>query len=382
MRFRGRKVWIQTFFSILLIISSSSIPSVTAELRSESPINKASIRSHMQAQIDLGPRIPGTQASLDFSTWLHGTVNSTNWQIFNQDYQLHGVDLRNYWITKAGSSDTSYPEYIFGAHYDSRLYADKECPKPINPSSCDPVPGANDGASGVAGILELMQHIPDELASHIGFVLFDAEDQGGLSLNEETWGWIEGSEYFVDQMSAAQIDATNAFVLFDMIADDDFQLPYEPNSDSDLITSIWGIANDLGYGSIFVDERGTALIDDHAPFIAAGIPSIDLIDFTYPEHHRTTDDMDHVSETSVAIVVDVIMAWLLLEVATTLSLTSDYSSLLSTDNPPTQITTSDVLPEKSDSATRESDVIFASMALIGSLIIILVVQRIIFRNKN
>ncbi|MCE7737277.1 MAG: M28 family peptidase [Candidatus Heimdallarchaeota archaeon] len=375
MRLLGRKAWIQAILSIVIIVYASTIPSISADLRAESPINSASIRNYLQDQIDLGPRIPGTQASLDFSTWLHDTVNSTKWQITTQNYTISDIELRNYWITKAGEPITDYPEYIIGAHYDSRLHADKECGKSTD---CAPVPGANDGASGVAGILELMKHIPDELASHIGFVLFDAEDQGGLTLNNDLWGWIWGSEYFVDQMSTEQIDATKAFVLFDMIADDDFRLPFEPNSDSNLVAEIWGMADQLGYGSIFVEEPGTGLIDDHIPFRNVGIPSIDIIDFTYPEHHTTLDDMDHVSEVSVAIVVDVILAWLILDVATTLSLTNDYSSLLSTDQPPSRTSTTN----GSVISTKESDSNYLPFVLIGSSIFVLVIMRFLISSKN
>lgn len=378
LRLLSRKNWIQTLLPIVIIVSASTIPGISADLRAESPINAISIRSYLQDQINLGPRIPGTQASLDFSTWLHDTVNPSKWQITIQNYSISGIELRNFWITKAGVINTEYPEYIIGAHYDSRLHADKECGKTAD---CDPVPGANDGASGVAGIMELMQYIPDELASHVGFVLFDAEDQGGLTMDNDIWDWILGSEYFVNQMSAEQIGATNVFVLFDMIADDDLRIPFEPNSDSSLIADIWAIADQLGYGSIFVEEPGTRLTDDHIPFLRVGIPSIDIIDFTYPEHHTTLDDMDHVSEFSVAIVVDVVLAWLILDMATTLSLTGDYSSLLSTDQPPSRTSTVIGFDTSSDSPNK-SESSMVPFTLISSSIFVLLIMRIFIRSKN
>ncbi|MFV2016192.1 MAG: M28 family peptidase, partial [Candidatus Heimdallarchaeota archaeon] len=364
-----------SMISIVIIISSSAIPSSAAELRPESPINSIIIRKYMQDQIDMGPRVPGTQASLDFSTWLYDTVDSTKWQITTQNYTIDDIELRNFWITKAGSPSNVYPKYIIGAHYDSRLYADKECG--VDPS-CPPVPGANDGTSGVAGILELMNNIPDELASNIGFVLFDAEDQGGLTLNNLRWDWILGSEYFVSQMSSEQIEATEAFVLFDMIGDDDLRLPYERGSDANLITEIWDRADKLGYGSIFVDEPGPSLIDDHVPFLKAGIPAIDIIDFTYAEHHTTLDNMDNISEQSVAIVVDVVLAWLLLDVAVSLTLTGDYSDLLSTDNSQTSTT----IGLSGESTFSQSDNNRISTTLISSSLIILVLLGLLIEKKK
>ncbi|OLS26335.1 MAG: Aminopeptidase YwaD precursor [Candidatus Heimdallarchaeota archaeon LC_2] len=300
---------INSFFLILLLILNTSITSSNASVRIESPIDPVKIRQLMQDQIDMGPRVPGTQASLDFQTWLIEIIDTTVWEINTHSFDYNGIELRNYWIVGAGASD--YPNYIIGAHYDSRAVADKE-------PSTSPVPGANDGASGVAGILELIRHIPTNMVSNFGFVLFDGEDQGSNGIkdaNNISWPWIVGSNYFVSQMTANQIDQTRAFVLYDMIADDDFRLPYEPNSNSTLISQFWGQAESLGYGDIFVDQRGTGLIDDHIPFKNAGIPSIDIIDFTYPEYHTTLDDMDHISETSVAIVVDVTLEWIINVVA-------------------------------------------------------------------
>jgi hypothetical protein len=324
----------------------------------------------MQEQIDLGPRIPGSQASLDFEIWVHEEVDSSIWNVTTQRYVYRDANLRNFWITDASSSE--FPEYIIGAHYDSRAIADKE----YRSSSYTyeeqlehPVPGANDGASGIAGQLEMMRHIPAELRSKIGFVMFDAEDQGSGGMKDTTglsWGWIIGSKHFVEQMSPQEISNTKAFVLFDMIADDDFSLPYEPNSDNDLIDQIWDEADAMGYGSIFVDSPGTPLTDDHIPFRNAGIPSIDIIDFTYPEHHTTLDDMDHISEESAAIVVDVTLAWF----TKTSTYTANSSSTIQSSETITGTTTG-----PTDGTSTNDDTSVSTIALFISVIGLIVIWQ-------
>ncbi|MDH5403311.1 MAG: M28 family peptidase [Candidatus Heimdallarchaeota archaeon] len=270
----------------------------TFQVKPITDISKEHIHQLLQDQIDMGPRLPGSDSSLQFMSWLQEVIPQP-WNIEIQAFIYLGVELRNYWITIPNSS----PTYVIGAHYDSRAKATED---PVNSNL--PVPGANDGASGVAGIIEMINHINNTIQSEIGFVLFDAEDQGSNGM--AGWDWIVGSNYFVENMDQNLKNNMQAFVLFDMIADDDFKLPYEGRSTDYLVTQIWEVADLLGYSSVFINERGYSLIDDHEPFLQAGIPSIDIIDFDYPEWHTTLDDMDAVSADSIAIVIDVIINWL------------------------------------------------------------------------
>jgi hypothetical protein len=289
---------------------NTSIITGDQELRGNSPVHINVIEEHMQTQIDMGPRIPGSEESLLFKEWILEQSDDI-WEINMQNFTHLDVELRNYYITII---DSELPEILIGAHYDSRAVADRD-PNPILKDN--PVPGANDGASGVAAILEMMALLPEELSDKVGFILFDGEDQGSGGM--ENWDWIVGSDYFAGNMSEEQVNNTQVFILFDMIADDELQLPYEMNSNRTYIDEIWNTGIDLGYDDIFLLEGGPNLIDDHIPFKRLGIPSVDIIDFTYPEWHTTNDDMDHIDPVSVAIVVDTVLIWLANRYGITLS---------------------------------------------------------------
>ncbi len=292
-----------TMLVLFLIVASMNASKITGEqsLRDNSLVNFGEIRETMQAQIDMGPRIPGSEASLLFKDWILDKTSDT-WEVNMQNFTYLEMELRNYYITKIGAD---IPEILFGAHYDSRAIANLD-PNPF--LTDNPVPGANDGASGVSAILEMMTLIPEGLEEKVGFILFDGEDQGSGGM--DSWEWIVGSNYFADNMSEEQVNNTQVFVLFDMIADDELRLPYETNGNRTYIDEIWNTGIDLGYDDIFVIEAGPNLIDDHIPFKRLGIPSVDIIDFTYPEWHTTNDDMDHIDPVSVAIVVDTVLVWL------------------------------------------------------------------------
>lgn len=292
-----------TLLMLCLLVVSINYAVVAGDqkLRDNSPVHINVIEEHMQVQIDMGPRIPGSEESLLFKDWILEKSDDV-WEVNMQNFTYLEIELRNYYITKI---DGGIPEILIGAHYDSRAIADRDS----NPFLIDnPVPGANDGASGVAAILEMISILQGDLDDKVGFILFDGEDQGSGGM--DSWEWIVGSNYFAENMSEEQVNNTQVFILFDMIADDEFQLPYETNSNRTYIDEIWNTGIDLGYEDIFLFESGPNLIDDHIPFKRLGIPSVDIIDFDYPEWHTTSDDMNNIDPVSVGIVIDTVLVWL------------------------------------------------------------------------
>jgi Zn-dependent M28 family amino/carboxypeptidase len=194
------------------------------------------------------------------------------------------------------------------------MLADND-PDPNNHSV--PVPGANDGASGVAVLLELARTLPSHLENTAGanltsqegtgpgqiwLVFFDAEDNGNIP----GWDWILGSRAFV----AGLEETPDAAVIVDMIGDADLNIYQELNSDPGLTEEIWSQAQALGYSDRIIPEPKYRMIDDHTPFIEAGIPAVDLIDFDYPYWHTIADTPDKVSAESLQIVGDTLIAWL------------------------------------------------------------------------
>lgn len=182
------------------------------------------------------------------------------------------------------------------AHYDSRLSADND-PQPLNAAL--PVPGANDGASGVAVLLEIARVLPAGAPVELAFV--DAEDQGRLP----GWDWILGSRAL-----AESIPAPRALILLDMIGDADLNIHPEKNSDPRLTEEIWQTAAALGYGDFFPTQSKYRVIDDHVPFLERGVPAVDLIDLDYPYWHTLADTPDKVSAHSLQVVGETLLAWL------------------------------------------------------------------------
>lgn len=233
---------------------------------------------HVEAQLAMGPRYPGSPGWEAVQRYIQDHVTRWGWSFEAQPFTAHGISGRNL-IARAGQG----PPLLLGAHYDTRRRADRDPQRPN-----DPVPGANDGASGVAVLLELARALDrPRLRNEVWLVFFDAEDQGDL----EGAPWILGSTYF-----AAHLPLTpTAMILVDMVGDADPQFYYERNSDPALREQLWRIAAELGYGAWFIPEPRWALIDDHLPFVQRGIPAVDIIDFDYPAWHTTADTLDRIS---------------------------------------------------------------------------------------
>ena len=176
-----------------------------------------------------------------------------------------GVQARNI-IARKGAG----PLIILGAHYDTRPLADLD-PDPAKRHL--PVPGANDGASGVAILLELAR-VLDNPAREVWLVFFDAEDKGFI----EGWPFMAGSRH----MAMTLTTKPEAVVIVDMVGDSEQQIYFERNSNSELREEIWSVAADLGYQETFIAKPKYAIFDDHIPFIEQGIPAVDIIDFDYP----------------------------------------------------------------------------------------------------
>lgn len=249
----------------------------------------------LKFQLSLGPRIPKSSGHSQFLEWLQGSLENEDWTTEIQAGDSMGHPIKNV-IAKRGRGDTWI---IFGAHYDTRMYADKD---PDLSKRISPVPGANDGASGVSILLELARVIPDGYPIEIWLVFFDAEDNGNI----EGWDWILGSRYFVEHLN----EKPDAMILLDMVGDSDLNIYMEKNSNPELMAAIWGQAASIGYGRYFIPTYRYSILDDHIPFIQAGIPSVDIIDFDYPYHHTVEDTLDKVSSQSLQIVGETLLEWL------------------------------------------------------------------------
>jgi glutaminyl-peptide cyclotransferase len=245
-------------------------------------------------QVDLGPRTMGSAAHEQAVRYITEQLKSQNWQVETQETVVSGQSIINI-IAKRG---VSTPWVILGSHYDSRSIADQD-KNPVNRKL--PVPGANDGASSTAILLELARVIPKNENKEIWLVFFDDEDNGDASGS----GWSVGSTYFVSQLQTKPASV----VILDMVGDKDLNIYKEGNSDREINNEIWSVAKNLGYAQ-FIPTYKYTMIDDHTPFLDAGIRAVDVIDFDYPYWHTTNDTVDKVSAESLKAVGDTMLNWL------------------------------------------------------------------------
>jgi glutaminyl-peptide cyclotransferase len=247
----------------------------------------------VQTQVAFGPRIPGSQGHAQVREWMRAELESAGWVVEVQQTERMGHPVYN--IIAKKNADA--PQIILGAHYDTRMFADND---PDLLKRSEPVPGANDGASGVAVLLELARSLPDETVP-VWLVFFDTEDNGRI----EGWDWILGSRAFAEEIPVRP----QAVVIVDMIGDADLNIYLEQNSNVAIRTEIWSTAEKLGYGEQFINEEKFSMLDDHTPFLEAGIPAVDLIDFDYPYWHTTQDTPDKVTAESLQAVGDTLLSW-------------------------------------------------------------------------
>lgn len=251
-------------------------------------------------QVGFGSRSPGTPGHEEIRQWLAEELAEAGWEVVVQQASYQDFPIYNLVAERPGETDQDANKWvILGAHYDTRFVADRD-PLPANRDT--PMVGANDGASGVAVLTELARVLPDFENIRVSLVFFDAEDNGDLP----GWEWIIGSSFFVEQLTSQP----DAVVIVDMIGDADQQIYRERTSDPALTTEIWSVAEDLGKSS-FINEAKYAIIDDHTPFLNAGISAVDIIDFDYPYWHTTGDTLDKVSPQSLANVGEVLLEWLI-----------------------------------------------------------------------
>jgi Zn-dependent M28 family amino/carboxypeptidase len=249
----------------------------------------------VQTQVSFGPRIPETEGHAAIQEWIQRELESAGWEVEIQDSEALGHPIENLVARKSDAT----PQIILGAHYDTRMFADSD----LDPAQwTSPVPGANDGASGVAVLLELARSLPDDTVP-VWLVFFDAEDNGNI----EGWDWILGSREFVKNNPLQP----RAVVIVDMVGDADLDIYKEANSNPALTDEIWAVAKELGHESRFITEYKHSMTDDHTPFIQAGIPAVDIIDFDYPYWHTVQDTPDKVSAESLQVVGETVGAWVM-----------------------------------------------------------------------
>lgn len=282
--------------AVALVLIASAAMETISFLRQPSAPQFDGERAYQDvlAQTGFGPRVPDSQAHADTVAYIGDQLAKAGWTASIQTLEINGHKAQNIVGERGGQP----PAILLGAHYDTRMLADND-PDPANQQK--PVPGANDGASGVAVLLELARSLPQDSVP-VRLVFFDIEDDGGIG----DWDWILGSRAYANALT----DQPKAVVVLDMIGDADLNIYYENNSDQELTHQIWDAAKRLGYDNAFVPHSKYSMEDDHTPFIEKGLRAVDIIDFDYPYWHTVQDTADKVSAKSLQIVGASLLEWI------------------------------------------------------------------------
>jgi glutaminyl-peptide cyclotransferase len=246
-----------------------------------------------------GPRVTGTEGSRQAGDWILDQLRESGWETFTDEGEYLATPVRNL-ASKKGEG----PIILLGAHYDSRRCADMPsggCPRPVL--------GANDGASGVAVLLELARTLDlDWENRQVWLVFFDAEDNGGL----DGWDWIAGSRRFASLVEGRMQtgERFRAMVLVDLVGAPGQVFLRETGSDAGLQMAVWDEAAEQGEASFFSEQALGSMIDDHVPFRALGIPSLDIIGWPYAYWHTDADSFDKLDPASLGRVGRTLEAWL------------------------------------------------------------------------
>jgi Zn-dependent M28 family amino/carboxypeptidase len=258
--------------------------------------------SYVEAQLGFGPRVPNTEGHRRTGDWILEQLAARADTVEVQAFSHVTVDgdtlqLRN---LLARFEPDSTNRILYLAHWDTRPHADASANLAEQRM---PVPGANDGASGVAILLGVADELYREPPAYgVDLLFVDGEDYGDFTGPDV----LMGSRYFAANLPEGYMPLFA--VLFDMVGDRDLQIPQEGHSVTgapEVVDRVWRQAQELGYGRVFQSRVGMSVTDDHIPLQETGIRAIDVIDFTYPYHHTIEDTFDKVSARSLEIVGNV-----------------------------------------------------------------------------
>lgn len=279
----------------LVLLSSGASAAPEATFSGEAAFQQ------LERQVAFGPRVPGTEAhrkALDYFVRELGRytphVAAEPFTVYDGEATL---SLTNVVATFApGKGDAA----MLAAHWDSRPRSEQDAHFEHRRL---PTPGADDGASGVAVLLEVARALEEAPPPReVRLLLLDGEDWG-----ETMDTMFYGSRDYV-RRHRSSLPAWG--ILLDMVGDRNLKLPRESFSSQrarKLTDRIYATAKGLGYSSVFENRDGPQIFDDHLPFLDAGVPCVDLIDFDYPAWHTIHDLPGECSPRSLGVVGHVVL---------------------------------------------------------------------------
>lgn len=265
----------------------------------DSSFSGASALEFTRRAVALGPRPPGSPANQQLQAQLRQHLKAHGWEVSDDAFQAETPAGKIAMCSVIGRRrGTSGRAVVLTGHFDTKLFKEFR------------FVGANDGGSSTGFLMEMARVLATRaLRDDVYLVWFDGEEAIGEWSSTDG---IHGSRHLAARwMRDGTASHIKALINVDMIGDKDLGILKDMNSTPWLRDLVWQAARDTGYGRYFLDTGG-AIEDDHMPFIRAGIPALDLIDFDYgPQEstwwHTSKDTMDKLSAHSLQVVGDVVV---------------------------------------------------------------------------
>lgn len=275
-----------------------------------------SVYARVAEQMAFGPRVSGTPGHTRCVDYIIRRLKQAGADVTVQDtlFAPAGSSMEPRRVRNiTGRFNVGAPRHVMLlAHYDTRPWADQEDDKSLHDT---PIDGANDGASGVAVLLEiarLMKQLPDNVEVEMLFV--DAEDSGTY---DDDFSWCVGSQAWADAFDPTSRRVPEYAILLDMVGGKNAVFPREYFSERyarNVNNLVWESAHALGYGDRFPDEIGGALNDDHIHIMRVGIPTVDIVESANPgtgsfnpTWHTLDDNLDNIDRYTLKMTGDVVI---------------------------------------------------------------------------
>ena len=296
------------FHSSSALLAAALLAGACRTDRPQSSFNGTTALTYAKAQLDFGTRVPNSLGAQRAGDWIVAQMKSRADTVIEQkfDHVTEKGDTLHLRNILARIHPAATQRVLYLTHWDTRPVSDgAKDPAQRNM----PMPGANDGASGVAlfvGIGDALKKTPATVGVDLLFV--DGEDYGDFGTMKDV---LLGSTYFASHLPSPDYKPLYG-VLWDMIGDKDLDIYQEPTSlqrAPEVVSLVWNEAETLGYSRYFIaSPSNQGVTDDHIPLLDAGIHTIDVIDFDYPWHHTPNDTFDKLSAHSLQVVGDVATA--------------------------------------------------------------------------
>jgi glutaminyl-peptide cyclotransferase len=258
-----------------------------------SPFSEQRAGTDLQTIVGFGPRPAGSDAIVKTRNYIVTELEKAGLKPQLEEFDARTPRGYKHMVNIHATRPGSKPQVIaITGHYDTKAFDNMR------------FVGASDGGSSAAWLLEFARCTKDlKLDTTLEFIFYDGEEAVVEWTDDDS---VYGSRHDVDRrVRNKNLNDLKAMILVDMIGDKNLNIKKETQSTRWLKDIIWGTAQSLGYGREFPNEE-QEISDDHIPYLKAGVPSVDLIDFDYPAWHTAADTLDKVSAHSLKIVGDVV----------------------------------------------------------------------------